>query len=33
VGIGAIVLGTLLELTGELIELGQRGNASASRPR
>jgi len=33
VGIGAIVLGTLLELTGELVELGHQGNGSEARTR
>lgn len=33
VGIGAIVLGTLLELTTELVELGHQGEVSARRPR
>ena len=33
VGIGAIVLGTLLELTGELVELGHHASGSDTRTR
>ncbi len=31
VGIGAVVLGTLLELTTELVELGHHGDGSRTR--
>ena len=31
VGIGAVVLGTLLELTTELVELGHHGDSSRTR--